>query len=107
MRGRHLSAGMVAVALAGAPTPALAAPPAVTTQPARNVATSSAQLRGTVNPQGAATTYFFQYGTTARYGAQTPTKNAGSGSKAVDVATAVGGLAPGTTYHFRLVARNA
>src|SRR5947209_19022793 len=106
MRGR---AAMLAVGLVmAAAAPARAATvPAVSTQPATNVTTSSAQLHGTVNPHGAATTYSFQYGASTRYGSQTASRLAGSGSSTINVAAAISGLAPGTTYHYRLVAHNA
>jgi hypothetical protein len=64
-------------------------------------------LNGTVNPKGAETTYFFQYGTTSLYGLTTPATSAGAGNKGVKIAVAVGGLAPFTTYHYRLVAQNS
>jgi hypothetical protein len=71
------------------------------------VAPDSATLNGAVNPNGAATTYFFQYGKTTSYGARTPDASAGAGGKAVNVSAQVGGLAAVTKYHYRLVARNA
>jgi hypothetical protein len=64
-------------------------------------------LTGSVDPNGAATTYFFQYGPTSLYGLTTGPASAGKGSKAVPVAIAVTGLAPFTRYHYRLVAQNA
>jgi hypothetical protein len=67
---------------------------------------SSVSLLGKVNPNGAPTAYFFQYGTTVLYGAQTAPTAAGAGSKAVNVVADVGGLAPATKYHYRLVAQN-
>ena len=39
-------------------------PPTVTTEPATGVHSIEATLKGTVNPHGLATTYFFNYGTT-------------------------------------------
>lgn len=78
--------------------------PVVVTGSARNVNQTSATLTGTVNPNGQATSYFFQYGSTTAYGSQTPTINAGSGSSNVGAAAAVGSLTPNVTYHYRLVA---
>ena len=82
--------------------------PVVTTGAAANIAPTSVVLNATVNPNGAATTYFFQYGTTVLYGAQTRHEPpAGQrGAKAINVVADVGGLAPATTYHYRLVASN-
>jgi hypothetical protein len=80
--------------------------PAVTTGGAANVAQTTATLTGTVNPHGAATSYFFQIGATSVYGVNTAVAPAGGGSSAKKVAAPVGALAPFTTYHYRLVARN-
>jgi hypothetical protein len=88
-----------AVAAAAVPTVSTLAPTGVTIQ--------AATLRGRVNPRSLPTTYFFQYGPTVAYGAQTATASAGSGAAAVTVTGAVGALLPATTYHFRLVATNA
>jgi hypothetical protein len=99
--------GVPAVAvLVGAllmPAGALAAAPTITTGGVANIEPTTAVLNGTVDPNGTATSYMFQYGTTKLYGTQTPTTAAGGGNKAVKVAAAIGGLAPATTYHYRLV----
>ena len=99
---------MVLVALLASVATALAAgTPTVTTGGASSRHNSSAVLNGTVNPNGAATTYFFQWGTTPSYGAQTTTHSAGSGSSPVAVHLTASPLRPGTTYHYRLVATNS
>jgi len=99
--------GIVAAWLVPAAAVAAPAKPVVTTGAAASVGQTTVVLNGKVNPNGAATTYFFQYGTTSLYGAQTPAASAGGGSKAVSVAAGVAGLAPATRYHYRLVAQNA
>ena len=81
--------------------------PKATTAAATTVTTSGAQLNGTVNPSGAATTYYFEYGTTTSYGTATTSQSAGSGTADVAVNATLTGLNPGTTYHFRLVATNS
>jgi hypothetical protein len=86
---------------------AAAAPPAVTTNGASSIAPTSARLNGSVNPNGHATTWYFQFGTSASYGTNTTARNAGSGTKAVGASTAVTGLSPGVTYDFRLVASSS
>jgi len=83
-----------------------AAPPMVTTGPATSVTSSSAALTGTVNPNGAETTYYFQYGTTTGYGSTTTGIAAGSGTTSVSASTSLTGLSSGTTYHYRLAAAN-
>jgi hypothetical protein len=71
---------------------------------ASSVTQTSATLSGTVNPEGQATSYVFEYGTSTAYGTQTPSVSAGSGTKAVAVSAAITALAPNTTYHYRLAA---
>lgn len=78
--------------------------PLVTTGDAADVTRSGARLTGTVNPQGTATSYRFEYGTTTAYGSTTTAADAGSGTGAVAASAALTGLAAQTTYHYRLVA---
>jgi hypothetical protein len=98
--------GVLSAALLGmlwVPASALAAAPAITTGAVSNIAATTAVLNGTVDPNGTATSYIFQYGTTRLYGAATPQQSAGGGNKAVHVSAAIAALAPATTYHYRLV----
>jgi hypothetical protein len=108
-RGRWAKATALAIVAAGVlPAGAVAALPSATTGAAKSVTASSATLNGTLNPNGAPTTYFFQYGPTKAYGSQTPTQGpTAAGKKSTPASAAVTGLAAGTTYHFRLVATNA
>ena len=82
-------------------------PPAVVTGATSNLTPTTVTLTGTVDPSGGATSYQFQYGTSAAYGASLPTASAGSGVEPQGVAAALSGLAAGTGYHYRLVATNA
>jgi phosphodiesterase/alkaline phosphatase D-like protein len=84
----------------------LAVTPAVTTAGATAITSTGMQFNGSVNPNGTATTYHFDYGTTTGYGQSTAIQNAGSGGSAVAVKAVVGGLTPGTLYHYHLVAQN-
>ena len=68
---------------------------------------TTATLAGGVYPNGLDTTYFWQYGTTTSYGAQTQPVDLGAGQAPIFATAALGGLAPATTYHYRLVAQNA
>lgn len=77
--------------------------PSVDTGGAR-VTDSSATLKGSIDPHGNQTTYYFQYGLTTAYGVQTPTASAGNGRTRVAVSQEIIGLQPDTTYHYRLVA---
>jgi hypothetical protein len=81
-------------------------PTAVTLNPTNRTATS-AQLNGTVNPNGSSTNYYFEYGTTSSYGLRTSILNAGSGTSAINVIVSLSGLTTYTEYHYRLVATNA
>jgi len=74
---------------------------------AAELTSSSATLKGTVYPGNEQTSYYFQYGPTSAYGAQTPTVPAGAGTQTIHLASAVTGLSAYTTYHYRLVAINA
>jgi hypothetical protein len=79
-------------------------PPVVSTESASSVTASSATLNGSVDPNGRATTYYFDYGTSTGYGARTATRSAGSSTSAQHASIGVSGLEAGRTYHFRLVA---
>ncbi len=72
-----------------------------------NVASSSATLQATVDPNGGDTHYYFQYGTTTAYGAEVPLSAPG-----VDIGVVAGvknvsvhlqSLEASTEYHYRLV----
>jgi hypothetical protein len=103
---KALGAGLVAALALALPAGALAAAPKATTGGARNVSYGSATLGGSVNPGGAATSYYFQYGPTHLYGGQSAIGSAGAGDKGVSVAVGISGLQPLTVYHYRLVAVN-
>jgi hypothetical protein len=82
-------------------------PPAISNQRAREIGPDSALATASVNPNGGATTYTIEYGTTTRYGNTTTAIPAGSGKSAVSVSTRLTGLRPYTRYHWRTVATNA
>ena len=79
--------------------------PLVITNPATNVASSSAALNGSVDPHGLSTSVHFQYGTTTSYGSTTPSQTK-TGNTYQNVSANISGLSAGTTYHFRDVATN-
>jgi hypothetical protein len=79
-------------------------PPGVVTGQT-HVQGASVTLLGSVNPRGAATTYFFQYGATVAYGKQTTPAALPAGTVSVKVGQAAPGILPG--YHYRLVASNS
>lgn len=90
--------------------PLTALQPSVYTNIASKVTASSATLRGSVNPNAAQTTYWFEYGTasslTAIAAKSTPQELAGSGTTKNSVSADITGLASDTMYLYRLVAKN-
>jgi hypothetical protein len=82
------------------------APPTPTTSPIGPRTTTGAELRGLVDPNGTATTYWFQYGTDTGYGNNVPISPAaiGAGNEPIAVIQQIDGLTPATTYHYRIAA---
>ena len=80
--------------------------PEVLTAAPTAVGSTTAVLNGAVDPNGRPTTWWFEYGTTTRYGSRTPVRDAGAGTVPVAVSTALTGLRPGVVYHARIVAEN-
>ncbi|HEY5285564.1 MAG TPA: hypothetical protein VIJ50_00490 [Solirubrobacteraceae bacterium] len=81
--------------------------PSATTLAAAGLEETEATLKGTVNPGGEATEYFFEYGTDTHYGQKTEKATLqASGGSSQGVSATLKGLTPGTEYHFRLVAKN-
>ncbi|MDO8187848.1 M36 family metallopeptidase [Conexibacter sp. JD483] len=78
--------------------------PAAATGAAAVGGDSSATLDGAVTPNGRATGLRFAWGTTSAYGATTPVEPLGAGDGAVTRAASLSGLAPSTTYHYRVEA---
>jgi DNA-binding beta-propeller fold protein YncE len=80
-------------------------PPVVSTGQAEGVAPDAATLTGTVDTDGFETTYEFDLGTDTGYGSRI-FGDAGSEAGAQTLTVPLQGLAPGTTYHYRVVATN-
>jgi hypothetical protein len=72
-----------------------------------DVGLTEATLNGEVRPVGVETKYYFEYDTTTAYGSKTAETSVGSGGEFVAVSAPLTGLAPGTSYHYRLVATNS
>jgi YVTN family beta-propeller protein len=86
------------------------APPICTTNPATNIIYDSARLNGTVNPNGAATNTYFEYGITSTPPSYTITTTAyaiGSGSNNVPVYVDITGLSSNTEYNFMVFGINS
>jgi len=76
------------------------------TQPATSVTGTSAQLNGMATPNGPPTTAWFEWGTSAGYGNQTPPVSVGGSFNVVYVTNQINGLVMNQPYHFRLVVSN-
>ncbi|MCP2501014.1 MAG: GDSL-type esterase/lipase family protein [Deltaproteobacteria bacterium] len=83
--------------------------PNSTTNPATSITINSATLNGGVNPNGTATTAWFEWGTSPTLStfSATPNQSMGSGTTSQPVSVTLSGLASGTTYYFRAAASNS
>ena len=90
-------------------TVAVVKPPTVTTGAASGVTATSATLAGTVNPNGAATQFWFLYATNSSLSgaSKSGVQSVGSGTSALAISASVAGLAAGTTYYYQLQASNS
>ena len=82
--------------------------PVVDRELTAEVGASEAKLGALVSPGAIQTSYRFEYGTTTEYGSSTPFPegSVGEGVQSRAVWASANGLAPGTTYHYRVVASN-
>ena len=74
---------------------------------ASEVSSTAVTLGATIDPDGAPTSYYFQYGESSEYEAQAPLApgtQIGSGTEAVTVSQHVQSLSADTVYHYRVVA---
>ncbi len=86
---------------------AVPVPPTATTGGAGGETATGATLNGTVNGGNDSTTVTFEYGLTDAYGSvATATQSPVIGGADTAVSTAIAGLAPATTYHFRVAGQN-
>jgi hypothetical protein len=83
--------------------------PLVTTQAATSVTINGATLNANVNPNGLATTAFFEYGTDNTMGviSTTTPKSMGSGTTGQSISDNIVSLTAGTRYYFRVSATNS
>jgi hypothetical protein len=102
---RTLLAILLALALPAAASAQTPGPPGATTGAPANVTQTTATVTGTVDPNGADTTYHFEYGTSTSYGLSTADQVVSGDPVAVQAS--LSGLTSDTTYHVRLVATNA
>lgn len=90
------------------PTPTPVIQPVITTGSATNVTSSSVTLNGIVNPNGAITGAFFQWGNNSNtFGNTTPSQIIGNATINTNVSANLTGLTPATTYYFKIVVVNS
>ena len=81
--------------------------PGIHSESASVVTAGSVSLGAGIDPNNVSTTYYFQYGTTAAYGANVPAPpglELGSGKGDLNVSVHLQGLQAATTYHYHVVA---
>jgi hypothetical protein len=88
---------------------ALAAPPTAITETPESKTAKNGIFKGSINPNGLPTTYYWEYGTTTSYGSKYPVPaelSAGEGTEPVKKALGPVSILENTIYHVRLVAKN-
>jgi hypothetical protein len=95
----------------------LSAAPTIASESAVTVEEAAATLQAEIDPDGAATTYHFEYLSEAQFksggetfaGAASTPESASIGADGLDhtVSARITGLEPGKTYHYRVLATNA
>lgn len=88
-------------------TAATVTAPAASTGGVTDVGTTTATLTAAINPHGAATTYRWEWGTSARFGTSTATGSLPASTRSSTVRTPIGGLSAGKKYYYRVVASNS
>ncbi|MFM8654155.1 MAG: hypothetical protein ACKODZ_05405, partial [Verrucomicrobiota bacterium] len=88
-------------------TNATTARPSINSASSANLADTTATLNATVTPNGAATSVYFECGTTTSFGSTTASQSIGSGNSPVSVSANLTGLSAGTLYYYRAVATNS
>lgn len=86
--------------------PAEPAVPTVRTDANAIPSLSTVVVRGTVTPNGAPTTYWFEYGESTALGIRTSAQSIGSGFVSIYTPAYITGLKSNTTYWYRLGAQN-
>jgi hypothetical protein len=83
-------------------------PPKVWTMEATSIHGTYAELKGWVDARGQRTTFGFEFGTTQAYGTdlELSVEHELHSYRTVEVAEAIPGLRPHTTYHFRVYAHS-
>ncbi len=88
------------------PTVPQSTTPVAVTNSAVSPTDTTAIVNGTVNPKGAFTSYWYEYGKTADLGSKTTSQTMGSGFVTIQAPGYITGLTKNTIYYYRLVAEN-
>ncbi|MFZ2049234.1 MAG: hypothetical protein WAV25_02990 [Minisyncoccia bacterium] len=80
--------------------------PGITTSDKVAPSDTSMVVTGTVNPNGAFTNYWYEYGPTTNLGSKTASQSVGSGFVSIPAPAYITGLTQSTTYYFHLVGEN-
>lgn len=96
------SVGILAQTPFGSPS----GPPTAQTNAATNVGLTGATINGSVNPQNASTTYWFEWGSTSGLGLTTAQQVITSGNASTSVSANLSSLTSLTVYYYRLDAQN-
>jgi hypothetical protein len=83
-----------------------AAAPVITSESVSHVEATQATLQAQIEPDGAATSYVFEYGPSETYGTTTKATALPEDGKVEAVIPEAGVLASGATYHYRVTAVN-
>ncbi|MDP3697867.1 MAG: hypothetical protein Q8R55_07755 [Candidatus Taylorbacteria bacterium] len=81
--------------------------PTVATNGPVSVSSNSAVINGSINPNNANTTFWFEFGTTQSFGQKTSVQSVGAGNAWQLVTGNLSGLETGKTYYYRVVAQNS
>src|ERR1051326_5598292 len=87
--------------------PPVGQPPTAVTDPATAITTTNANLWATVGSGGLFSRYYFRWGLDTNYGNNLPSGFIAINDAAIRVYQPLGGLNPGTTYHYQVVATNS
>ena len=114
--GGVFGGGMATTTPFGTPTPtptpsptppgAEVSAPEVQTDSRAVVSNSTAVVTGRVTPNGAPSTYWYEYGPSTALGQRTSAQSIGSGYSTIPSPGYITGLSANTTYYFRLSAQN-
>jgi len=94
----------------GSPAPGTnSQPPLVSAAAATGVTVDAATLNGNVNPNGNATTVWFEWGTSSTLASYTATasQSIGSGAASLAITANLSGLIQNTTYYYRVCANSS